>query len=300
VDPRGRPYVGAVLSTVDVGTANEKQSKVEQTLDAYGNLTQRKAYDYGNLTTPARVWDNVYLSTSAYTSRFIRNRMTSSTVTAGGSTVTLATAAYDNYSGGILGNGPLVNRTGLTQHDSTNYGTGFVYRGNVTSSWAAGSVGVWRKYDITGMAVEATDQMSTASTTPTSNNAVPGAITVSGMGTSTMSWNSFLGLTNETGANGQSSSVWYDAYARPNQTSSPHGATTSMTYTSSPATTTATTNGRWVKTTMDGLGRTVKVESGHGTTTVSVVETEYTPCACTPLGKMLRTSLPFAPGATKY
>ena len=65
--------------------------------------------------------------------------------------------------------------------------------------------------------------------------------------------------------------------------------------------TTATTGTRWTKTTVDGFGRTIKVEAGYNTgvtpTTVSVVDTMYAPCACTPVGKLWKTSLPHAPGA---
>jgi len=50
-------------------------------------------------------------------------------------------------------------------------------------------------------------------------------------------------------------------------------------------------------TTVDGLGRTIKAETGCGTTTVSVVETEYAPCACSPMGKVKRVSMPHAPSA---
>ena len=52
------------------------------------------------------------------------------------------------------------------------------------------------------------------------------------------------------------------------------------------------------ETTFDGFGRPIKVATGHGTTTVSTVETEYGPCACSALGKMTRQSLPYAPGQT--
>ena len=31
---------------------------------------------------------------------------------------------------------------------------------------------------------------------------------------------------------------------------------------------------------------------------VSIVETEFGPCACSPLGKMQRVSMPYAPGQT--
>jgi len=68
----------------------------------------------------------------------------------------------------------------------------------------------------------------------------------------------------------------------------------------SPPTRTVTANGRWVKTIYDGLGRTIKAETGYGTTTVSIVDTEYDSCACSPLGKLKRVSQPYAPGGTVY
>jgi len=58
---------------------------------------------------------------------------------------------------------------------------------------------------------------------------------------------------------------------------------------------------RWTLTTMDGLGRTIKVEQGDsGGTTKSIVDTEYDSCACSPLGKVKRVSQPYAPGGTIY
>ena len=68
-----------------------------------------------------------------------------------------------------------------------------------------------------------------------------------------------------------------------------------------PAPPLATTGTRWSKTTVDGFGRAVISESGYNNgaqaTTVSVVKTVYTPCGCTPVGKLLKSSLPYAPGA---
>ena len=49
---------------------------------------------------------------------------------------------------------------------------------------------------------------------------------------------------------------------------------------------------------MDGFGRTIKVETGDGSGTKSVAETEYDSCACSPLGKLKRSSRPYAPGGT--
>ena len=51
-------------------------------------------------------------------------------------------------------------------------------------------------------------------------------------------------------------------------------------------------------TTLDGFGRTIHVQTDNGSTTVSTVDTEYAPCACSPLGKLWRFSQPYAPGAT--
>jgi hypothetical protein len=61
---------------------------------------------------------------------------------------------------------------------------------------------------------------------------------------------------------------------------------------------TASLGARWKRTTLDGFGRGVKVESGHDSNTVSVVDSEYAACACSPLGKLKRVSQPHAPGAT--
>jgi YD repeat-containing protein len=79
------------------------------------------------------------------------------------------------------------------------------------------------------------------------------------------------------GTNGESVSIGYDTEARPQSTTSPHGAVTTYTYDRAGKWSTATTNGRWVKITIDGLGRTVKVEQGDGGGTKSVVDTQYAP-----------------------
>ncbi len=51
-------------------------------------------------------------------------------------------------------------------------------------------------------------------------------------------------------------------------------------------------------TTLDGFGRAISVQTGHDSTTVSEVDTQYAPCACSPLGKLWRTSVPFAAGGS--
>src|SRR5207253_8324208 len=108
-----------------------------------------------------------------------------------------------------------------------------------------------------------------------------------------------------TGPNGAQGTTTYDTYGRPANTKIPDGASTDYTYTyydpnvsGSQNTQKATLGTRWKKTTLDGFGRVTRVESGHDSTTVSQVDTQYAPCACSPLGKLWRTSLPYAPGST--
>ncbi len=75
---------------------------------------------------------------------------------------------------------------------------------------------------------------------------------------------------------------------------------TSYTYndTASPPNKSASTDGHWVYTQMDGFGRTVLTTTGYSTTTLSLVDTQYAPCGCSPLGKLSQQSQPYAPGGS--
>ena len=115
----------------------------------------------------------------------------------------------------------------------------------------------------------------------------------------TMNWNGFLGLTSVSSGNGASSGFGYDAYARPTSSTSADGATTVLAYSVSPAYSSAVVNGRWTVSYYDGVGRPVKTVTGDNTNgTRSTVDMEYEPCACSPMGKVKRVSLPYAPGGT--
>ena len=100
----------------------------------------------------------------------------------------------------------------------------------------------------------------------------------------------------------------YDDYNRPGSATSVDGAVTNYTYTFAPNTQTATisttvnstTTTQWKTTTFDGFGRPIRVQTGHDGVAVTNVDTQYGPCGCSPLGKMTKTSLPYAPGATVY
>lgn len=153
------------------------------------------------------------------------------------------------------------------------------------------------------MATEIKEGSSTVTAEPTANNAVPRLITPNGeTGLRTaLQWNGFLGLTQVAGPNGATSTTTFDASARKSGTTSPHGAPTAYSYTYQPNTVTpvtttvpgGATRKRFARTTMDGFGRTIKEETGSGDPAashqvLSIVDTEYGPCAGSPLGKLKR------------
>ncbi len=279
-DAVGNSYIATALTTADPGQSYAAQMKVTQTVDTHGNVTQVNTYNYGNLSTPMRTDNYTYLNGSSYTSRYIFNRLTSSPTT---------TISYDQFG--------LYSLSGLHEWDSSVLNT--TARGNPTMIVSPSGTQT-TVYDIAGGVSGSTNNgiSTSVSTTSATNYAAPSQVTVGSLSTS-MNYNSFLGLTNETDPNGAQVSIGYDAMARPSSTTSPFGAVTTNAYsdTTSPPTKTTTVNGRWTKTTMDGLGRTVKIETGNGGTTVSVAETEYDSCGCSPLGKLKRTALAHAPGA---
>ena len=64
--------------------------------------------------------------------------------------------------------------------------------------------------------------------------------------------------------------------------------------------TTMTTGVQWRRLTFDGFGRTIKVETGHDSNVlVNTVDTVYGACGCSPLGKVIKTSMPYGPGETE-
>src|SRR3954470_20746467 len=75
------------------GNRQCRQSKTVQTLDSYGNIVTSQIYDYGNTSTPSWTYNWTYLHQidGNYTPRYIRNRVKTATVTAGGITTTLVT-----------------------------------------------------------------------------------------------------------------------------------------------------------------------------------------------------------------
>ena len=87
----------------------------------------------------ARTYTNTYLNSSTYTSRYILNRLATSTLTDGTHTTTLVSNSYD-------GNG-YSNVPNITMHDSA-YGTSFLMRGNLVISTSPSGALKSMTYDI--------------------------------------------------------------------------------------------------------------------------------------------------------
>jgi YD repeat-containing protein len=179
-------------------------------------------------------------------------------------------------------------------------GASLVARGNVTQTVMPGAT-TNLAYDITGTMMTASNpygQTVTVSTTSTTNYAAPDSITPNNIGnlTTSTTYNSFLAPTGITQPNNAQSAITYDTAGRATQVTAADGAVTTYSYSGN--TTTATSRGVWQRTTADGFGRATKVETGTGSTVQSTVDTEYTFCACSPIGKPSRVSQPYAPGAT--
>jgi hypothetical protein len=170
-DAAGNIYLNAVVNTLNPGTASAAQSKTLQILDTYGNLTQSQVYDYGNLTTPVRTYDYQYLNGANYISRYIRNRMTSASVTSASGTLNLVTNTYDNYAAP----NQMQVRTGTRMHNDA-FDANVTYRGNPTTVSTQKGTTTY-VYETTGVVAKMTDASGVTVTTnpsPSSGYSLPG------------------------------------------------------------------------------------------------------------------------------
>jgi YD repeat-containing protein len=200
----------------------------------------------------------------------------------------------------------LQDQPGLMLHDSA-YNVNFTYRGNPTYTSRLNDVHCYG-HVINGAPYIAEDGAANqvnVSLNASTNYSLPGVLTPNGNSNlaTSVSYSSFFAVTSLVGPNGANTSTNYDAYGRPSSTSIPDGATTTYSYTYNPnvqtATLTDSAGTRWTKTTYDGFGRTISVVKGHDNVPVSEVDTQYAPCACSPLGKMSQVSQPYVPNGTK-
>jgi RHS repeat-associated protein len=324
-DANGNLFIRSALTTQDPGQTYQAQKRTDQDVDIYGNVTTVLNFDYNSLTTPARSYNYTYLTGSNYSSRYIFNRLTQAKVSTGGvGTLTLATITYDPGYTALPTGSPTP-----TVWDSS-YST-ITYRGHIASSTTlSGTTSYY--YDVLGSVKQTTVNGVTSNvTSSTSNNyAVPSQITVGSLSDS-MSWTSFLGLSSNTGSNSDTGYVSYDGYGRPSYSTAVSGAITAHVYSTGPTYSSSSPawneicycgqvgfamlpDARFTKNILDGLGRTLTTQTGTvvpgtftlpygpwGTNTViSQVDTVYDSCGCSPLGKMIKQSLPHAPGGTVY
>ena len=311
----GNPYVSTLSSTLDYNVVGAQvTATTNSTVDQYGNVTSKQVTDYNGVTQ--WVYNNTYLGGANYTNAYILNRLATATVTKGATTFTLATNTYDSS---VCANTPAYSCPAATiyEHDPS-YGASMQTRGNVTTSVSPGKTANMI-YDVTGTVVSVTDALSHSVALPTSaatNYTLPDRMIPNpdGSGNSVLQtsvgYNGFFGATSMTGPNQATSNVYYDNFGRVQTAAPPAGAaTTSYWYTYAPVsaggwTVSATTNGHWTKSTLDGFGRTVQTDvgfggpnpyQGSGGTVVSTVKSTYGACACSPAGALFKQSRPFGP-----
>jgi RHS repeat-associated protein len=306
-------YLNAASSPTGYCCSGFLSSATTQSVDIYGNVVQQQVYDYG-AGSPPRTYNLTYLSDPNYTSRYIRNRVTAASVTSSAGTITLATNYYDGSDFHYCGGGGLQNGGG-TLHDDPAYGASFTYRGNVTYRVAYSGTNCYA-YQTTGVVYHQENGVGTVITNSPSaatNYSLPGIITPNGQGnlSTSFGYDANWGLASVTGANGATATTTYDGTVLnlPLTATSVDGAVTNYTYSFSPganlqtATISTTNNGttttQWKRTTLDGFGRVISVQTGHDSApAVSEVDTQYAPCACSPLGKMTAVSMPYGQGQT--
>ena len=295
-DADGNPYISAKVSVSDPGTSNAVTSKVTQVLDRYGNVVQSAVYPYNNVAAALRTYDSTYLG-GGYLANYLRNKLVSTVMTSGGVATTLVANNYgwDAANYGMAGAVPV-------KEMDANPPVALAQRGYVATSTTPAGTTTYRTYPW-GAVGSATGPQGTVQVTDgaATNYAAPTALATATYG-ETLAYNPWLQLTQSTGWNGETSSTGYDNVGRPVSAVSAGGYSAGFAYSPAgvvPAWQTKAGADGWTRSTLDGLGRAVLVERGTDANhIVSVVRTEYAPCACSPLGKLKRVPAPYAPGGS--
>ena len=245
-------------------------------------MTQSVIYPYNNTTTPLKTFANTYLNTSTYTSNYIYNRLASSTMTPGaGSPVTLVTNTYDSstnctgYSSAC--SGWVAPSSGPTREVDSSPPIPVGQRGYLNYSVNPSKSTTLAVYTYGSPAKQWGSDGSTASASADASTNFNAPVTITSQSyTTTMAYNSWLGVTQTTGANGEQMSMTYDSYGRPSYGYSPYclggcySPTVGYSYgTSAPFTQTKSGPDGVTTTTLDGLGRPVLVSRGDTATMCS-------------------------------
>jgi YD repeat-containing protein len=306
-DPVGRPYISAKTSSIGQGTSNPQTRYSTQTLDQYGNVTQSVVYPYYNGTrgSAIRTYVNTYLSASNYTSNFIFNRLSTTTLDAGQGPFTIQSNQYDTAGCATAADGQSVcgGWTGAPTGPGREIGAGLPAGSQGALITTIGVKGSGTTYYHWGMIVSVNyddGTTSTASADSPTNYAAPQSITVQNYN-QTLSYSPWLGVTQTTGANGEQLQMTYDTYGRPLTATSPYGAVTNYAYQSAsagpPFWQSKTGPEGYTLTTLDGLGRVASVQRGATSTSImSETDTIWMPYATAALGVVQQVSLPYTPG----
>jgi YD repeat-containing protein len=306
------PRLTQVLITLN---DTNQESEIQTDYTTYNNPSEIREYNYGSggPGTLIRSTDYTYVNSSNYTSTHILNLRATAIVYNGssssGTPASNVSYGYDGYS--------LTSATGASNHDDTNYGTGFAYRGLVTSisQYAdpvtpANLVTHTEHYDMLGNLLNASadccvhQQINFSSTTQYSQ---PDSVVSGYSGTTTTTsatYDAYTGLVaTSTDPNSQTTSYSYDVMDRLSSTTRPDSTMISTSYddsSSNPGTTmttpiTSTTSAKNT-TTFDGLGRPIRATMLDASNTVySKVDTQYDG-----LGQTTQTSLPYTGSSASY
>jgi len=156
-----------------------RTTQTVQTQDGYGNVSTAQVSDYGSASTHS--YSNTYLyqnSTNGgtYKSLYIYDRLLTSTLTSVSPNVTLVSNVYDAAPTAAI-------TTGTPQEqDWANYGTGALYRGNVTQSNSPGKT-INTTYDTTGTVISQSDNNGhsvNVATSSLTNYTLPDSLTPNG------------------------------------------------------------------------------------------------------------------------
>jgi YD repeat-containing protein len=183
------PFVIETRTTLADANLVTKTSSVDPVsgiwaVDSFNNQTDLWYYDYG-LGQPENVLKRTHtdyvtdVSYTGHTGSHLRGlplQTWISSDSAGNNKVSLTQFEYDNYTPNST-HAPLVSRISVTGHDTTNAGTGYVRRGNITAvtSYAdagaqSGAILTYLQYDILGNVVKTIDANGFASTLSYSDN----------------------------------------------------------------------------------------------------------------------------------
>jgi hypothetical protein len=275
------PYISAKTTVMDAGSANQQSALTTQTIDQYGNVTQLATYPYNNTTAPLRTYNNTYLNDAAHTSHYVFDRLVTSTITTGGVTKTLAQNSYDtsglvtlngqNFHYGNFAYSAIIREMDPNPAPLSSQGV------LVSTTTQVHTVSYSLSNGILSGSAPTDGQITTVTTDNTTNYAAPQTIALQTF-SQNVAYNSWLGITQTATVNGVTLSTTYDSIGRPATSrdpfsnymnNGPGGSPPTYTYAYSnagivPLQQTKTGYDGVTITTLDGLGRTIRVERGPG------------------------------------